>query len=297
MGSSLVPFVLALRGWLWVDNSFLGQPFHGGIMNRDLLISMASQYIDNGEEVVDAHFSKSEWPPLQLKSGIVVEHRKSDPIALLFFEIFLQRAYTGKTFYIPRMNDVILDCGANIGLFAFYLISQEERLTIHCFEPNKDNFTLLQSNITRNGLQDRIKAHPFAILDRRGRGALRTYVNSSSSGTLFSLTRPWPTATEEVQFISLRDAVEIAEVSQIDFLKIDTEGAEIEILTAACETGQLDLVQRVVLETHDYMRLNCMDQCLSVLVSSGFSTFQRSLKGTSNPQQLLFGIRANVIAS
>ena len=50
-------------------------------------------------------------------------------------EIFGLCEYTTNGFYTPRDGDVILDIGANIGLFSIWLARQAPRATVLAFEP------------------------------------------------------------------------------------------------------------------------------------------------------------------
>ncbi len=65
-------------------------------------------------------------------------------------EIFVEEIY--KQALSP--NAYVLDCGANIGLSVIYLKKICPTATIIAFEPDKNNFELLQKNIASHGLQN-----------------------------------------------------------------------------------------------------------------------------------------------
>ena len=73
-----------------------------------------------------------------------------------------------------------VDVGANIGIYS--LIAAQNPQCQHCyaFEPNKDVFEYLKSNIALNRLDSKIKANNLAISDKPGQ--LRFHVVPEHSG-------------------------------------------------------------------------------------------------------------------
>jgi FkbM family methyltransferase len=116
-----------------------------------------------------------------------------------------------------RMADV----GANIG---YYLLLAEGAVgpsgTIACFEPEPDNVAELRRNIAANRLQN-VQVFPVAVGDTEGTVSLRSGINSGvaadGSGDL------------TVSMCRLDDAL----ASPVDFVKIDVEGFEGQVLAGA----------------------------------------------------------------
>jgi len=258
------------------------------------LAPIVTEHLANASEIIAASIAKQNWPPLRLKSGLTIYHDTNDPVEALFAEIFASSAYIDRNFYSPGENDVIVDCGAHIGIFALYLLSQQPKLTVHCFEPNPVPYKTLETNISRNGLQNQIKAYPIAIMDSRQHRLLQTYALSTASGTLFQPAHDWPSRAESVQCISLQEAFEYARIVRTDLLKIDVEGAEIEILEGAHRTGILESIPRIAVDIHEFIRPGSREICGSLLRSSGFTVHQQE---TPSPfgfmHETFFGDRAN----
>ena len=87
---------------------------------------------------------------------------------------------------------------------------------MYAFEPESKNFTALEENIRLNGLTN-VKALRKAVSKQRGTAKL--YLGAADSHSLYGKGE-----YEEVEMIPLSD------FGDIDFLKIDAEGAERDIL-------------------------------------------------------------------
>lgn len=68
-------------------------------------------------------------------------------------------------------DDVLLDIGANVGMYTVWA-AVTKGCTVISFEPEAQNFALLNKNIYANQLQDRVVAYPLAISDTSGLGDL-----------------------------------------------------------------------------------------------------------------------------
>jgi hypothetical protein len=71
--------------------------------------------------------------------------------------------------------------------------------------------------------------------------------------------------------VDLNDSIARTGAESISFLKIDTEGAEADILEGA-SPDTLAAVERLALEYHDCMCPNALVRCQSVLDKAGFET-------------------------
>lgn len=62
-----------------------------------------------------------------------------------------------------KPGEILYDVGANMGQYG--MIAAKQGLTVHCFEPEAQNFALLVRNIAINKLEDNCVAWPFALND------------------------------------------------------------------------------------------------------------------------------------
>jgi FkbM family methyltransferase len=86
-------------------------------------------------------------------------------------EIWLERIYTS-SFYRPSDGDVIVDAGANIGLFAIYVARQNPRCRVIALEPFAENFQYLQANVAR-ACPKNVTCHEVALGAGFGQGEMQ----------------------------------------------------------------------------------------------------------------------------
>jgi FkbM family methyltransferase len=125
---------------------------------------------------------------------------------------------------------VILDIGANIGAASLYFARLFPQAHIHAFEPIPDNFTLLARNAAPF---PNIYLHHMALGGKSGRARmLASNSPLNLGGFSFYAAGSDPSRTLEVEM--KHPDVILAElgIHQVDLIKIDTEGAEYEILTS-----------------------------------------------------------------
>jgi FkbM family methyltransferase len=149
-------------------------------------------------------------------------------------EIFIEEMYRQEL----KANPYIIDCGANIGLSVIYMKQQYPYAEIVAFEPDETNFQLLSKNVDSFGYGD-VKLCKEAIwIDN-------TTLRFSSQGTMTSKIEMGAGAgTIEVKAIRLRNLLN----REVDFLKIDIEGAEYKVLCDIAD--KLFLVKNMFLEYH-----------------------------------------------
>lgn len=211
--------------------------------------------LQNADDCFYAWEHKTCPPPLKTRAGIVVSHAwPADPVYLLFQEIFLLRCYTGGGFYQPRGGDVVVDVGANVGMFAMHLLTLCSNVReIHCFEPSQDARSRLALNIESNNLGNVVSIHPFAIWSGCGSKLLLPYPCSGRKSFFNDGTGFDDGSGETVRCLSLSAALNLCGIESVDFLKIDAEGAEVEILQAA-DSATWAKIARVALEYHEALR-------------------------------------------
>lgn len=135
-------------------------------------------------------------------------------------EVIASDAY-GATNQI-KPDDIVIDIGAHIGSFAIYVASLGA--TVLAFEPAKVNFDLLLENIELNGYK--VETYKLGIMDP---GRERTlYIREGNFGGCSFYTSG--SLSERVKTITLKEVFDTYEIERCDFLKIDCEGAEYDIL-------------------------------------------------------------------
>lgn len=259
------------------------------------IVQIATKHLQNASDVLEALSASKLLPPFILKGGLVIHHRFGDPVGLMFHEIFVERAYTPDQFYRPQAGDVIFDAGANIGLFALYLVSLEPRINVHCFEPNPTVFNTLVENIQINHLTKIIHAYPFALSSISGRGWLYPGPASRAGDSLYQQSRATKLEGMAVQAITLDEAFAYTGAQRLSLLKLDIEGAEKAVFSRGKYEKTLQQSERATIEIHDFVQPGCRARCESTLRENNFHVthrvFERDLKLDLHRHEMVYGTR------
>ena len=164
-------------------------------------------------------------------------------------------------------DGVILDIGANIGLFAAWAAHHNPGRVIHCIEPLGANSAMVARNC------------PHAKVHQLGVGAAPGSVELAvdQHGTMASsVDRPLATTRERFQVLPLDELARLQGISEVAFLKMDTEGMELEIFAGGRET--LRRTRRVAMETHGRERHR---QVIEELTGLGFDIDAETFEGST----------------
>lgn len=225
----------------------------------------------NWKDVWAAYRSRGPVPPLEFRSGLVLHHGPGDDPFYLFREIFVDDVYLGRGFYDPRPGDTIVDIGANIGAFALMIESRARGARVHCFEPGPSTRETLERNVAANGLGEYVAVHPYAVSDRRGVVELMR-ADSPVHRSLFANDYARG-GSDEVETLPLAEALDLAGGGRVDLLKVDVEGAEIEIVEGM-DPADWGRVERAVIEYHDFFRPGCRGRVERALGAAGFARIE-----------------------
>jgi len=126
------------------------------------------------------------------------------------------------------------DIGANIGLFSLGVLAKGACGHIYALEPNPATFARLQCTLEANALSEFVTAIPAALADKAGALTFSIHRPELSSGDGFRDTgRVGPSQSIIVPSLTLDAIIEAAALKRVDWLKIDTEGAEALVLAGA----------------------------------------------------------------
>lgn len=220
---------------------------------------------------------------LHLPNNLSIMSLKDNETRLLYDEIFIERAYLNGGLSISD-NDVVVDVGANIGLFSVWASSMASNVKVYAFEPAEEAFNCLVENCRRHkvdstergvaiGASDTTASftfYPESTLQsglyaekRRDAEVAQAFAEqqietgSRNSGELSYLAQVaevvearFEERQREVEVLKLSSFIEIEEISRIDFLKIDVEHAELDVLRGI-EPRHWGIINQVALEVHD----------------------------------------------
>ena len=200
---------------------------------------------------------------------------------LVIWEIWKGKIYDDARFPIHE-EDVVLDIGGHIGGFAIRAARMAHRGQVYSYEASSKNYALMKKNSQLNNLKN-LHIHNQAVSHHSGE--LKFFI-PSDNGALGSLMQESDSPMETVQTITLTDIINDNSIQQIDYLKMDVEGAEYDILLK-CPSETLSKVQRIVLEYHEFEgdQRNHRD-LVKLLQSNGFHV---EVEDGIFPQKFLFG--------
>ena len=143
-----------------------------------------------------------------------------------FFENFFELPLN---LSLDREPSLIADAGAHIGCFSLYAHSRWPNARVVAFEPDEKNQALLRENFSLNKIEGEVV--PKAIWKEPGK--LTFAANQSNSGYLTAGTKQGQCSgskiAREIDATSLSFSFG-SDLKKIDLLKLDIEGAELEVL-------------------------------------------------------------------
>jgi len=179
------------------------------------------------------------------------------------YEIFVHNILFPPVWIPPERVQLIVDVGANVGMSCLWWLSNYWRARVIAFEPHPDHVSQARANIALNGWQDRVELHQAGAGASAGRAML------SDAGTSSSLVGPIKRGIE----VEIVDFFEMIGGQHIDILKMDIEGAEVELLQDE-RFGQLS-IGALVMEWHrpDEQGRGGRDWCVARVEEANFRTY------------------------
>ena len=185
---------------------------------------------------------KSEYALLETRSGLKIKLRVDSTDFMAFTHVWLLREYDKPDFKI-RNNDIIIDVGAHIGLFTLFASQFCKEGRIFCFEPVRENYDLLVTNLQINKITN---AKPFNIAISQNIGKVKIYLNEDESGHSMFVSG---TKSIQIESTSLKNIIDTNNLEKCDFLKMDCEGVEYEIIDSL-PIDYFDKIKKMCIEYH-----------------------------------------------
>ncbi len=238
----------------WFTAKYLGA--------RALLRMM--RWLKNWPDVWSAYRNRLPLPMFRFRRGFTLHHGPADEPLLLLYEIFVEGCYSNN-----KIRDgMIIDLGANIGAATLCWASQSAKITVHAYEPNPVTNQTLRRNIEVNNLSDRVTIYNDAVGREAGEVQLWADVPSLLA-TSYGVSPATNGTVIRVPMVDLNEVLRRAGGEQISLLKIDTEGAEADILEGV-SLPRLRSIRRIVLEYHDSLCPDAYIRCKQILDQAGF---------------------------
>jgi FkbM family methyltransferase len=133
-----------------------------------------------------------------------------------------------------RAGDVVLDGGANVGVFTRFSLNAGAKLVV-AIEPAPENIECLRRNFKKEIEEGKVIVYPKGIWDKDDTLTLRVDPTNSAADSVVLKTS---TQTKEVQ-VPLTTIDKLAaelKLEKIDYIKFDIEGAETNALRGGAES-------------------------------------------------------------
>ena len=209
-------------------------------------------------------------------------------------EIFLDRIYE---FYPRRERDIfIIDMGINVGTSVKFFHDTYPYAKIEGFEADPKIFQYCKENLKDILVEERVDIHNLAVWDSDG---TVEFFDEGADGGRITVDK----TMSHVVTVPTIDAKKILlKYEQIDFLKMDIEGAETRVLRRI--TNELTKVDNIFVEFHSMVGVEqSIDELFSILRHAGFRLYVDSPSLSRQPfmahpnsngfdvQMNIFGIR------
>lgn len=201
----------------------------------------------------------------RLRSGLRVELRAGSPDHGVFYEVFILRVYNPPGFAIGE-GDTVVDIGAHVGCFSVLAGARARQGRVLSFEPTLQNFELLRRNLEANRLGHVVPVQ-VAVADKAG--GREMFLSETNPGGHSFYRAADHVASTRVPTLSLEDVMQRYNLEAIDFLKVDCEGGEYDVL-AGCPDRVLECIRKISMETQDYGEGRNVDVMRQLLEQKGF---------------------------
>jgi len=176
-------------------------------------------------------------------------------------EIYLDKVYD--PYFLGKKDLTIVDCGANIGLTTQYFSNYGK---VYSIEPAKKSFECLSKLIETN----KLNATPIKYAISTESGEIDFYHNTNTTANSLFKELNDSGSKEIVQCRTLGEIFKEYSIEHVDFMKIDIEGKEFDVLGDDSFDEVADKIGVIMGETHSWANRN-PGQVHQALQNRGFT--------------------------
>lgn len=186
-----------------------------------------------------------------------------------FRQVFIRNAYFFKS---DNESPRIIDAGGNIGMATLYFKTLYPNALITVFEPSHETGAFIERNFNKNKLSG-ITLLKKAVGDTEGVTTMYSRGAAACGNTLVK------TLQDDVNSKSSGDSYEISVTKlssyithELDFLKMDIEGAEGSVLRELEQNNVLKHIKTLILEYHHgtNLEVNKLSRIIDILERAGW---------------------------
>lgn len=205
---------------------------------------------------------KNEATIFYFRNGIKIK-TESWIDAITIFVIFIRKDYGN-----IKDDSIVIDIGANIGIFCIYAALTSRNSVVYAYEPVAQSYNLLVENIKLNNIENKV----FSFQKGVGSTEEERKIFLSNSSQFHSLYSENESNKKfiEISLISLADVFVLNKLEKCDVLKLDCKGAEFEILYNTSNENFKN-IKEIRLEYHNQkIKDYNIDSLIKFIESKGF---------------------------
>lgn len=234
------------------------------------LFSLVANY-RNFPAVISYRLFHTPLTRVSLRNGLVISGNPASEVLSISYEIFYQHVYTPDHLSVGS-GDVVVDIGGHIGTFTLFALHHGAR-RVYTYEPVPENFRLLQANLMANHYTNGV-ASCVAVSDKQRMEKLYLY-DVDAGNTLKRASEYRTQRYITVPAVTFSQIITKNKLKKIDFLKIDCEGSEGDIIRSTPDR-LLKIARKIAIEYHDNVSSLDHLQIEKKLKKLGFRTQVRS---------------------
>jgi len=199
-----------------------------------------------------------------LEDAIVLRRHTTDIAA--FEQVFISREYD-LPLHSPDPK-FIIDGGANVGCASIFFAQRYPNASIYAIEPENSNYEVLTRNAKHYKNITPIEAAVW------NEDTFVEIANPLDEKWSFRVQNSSRNSSTPIRAVTVSSLMAEAGFDRVDILKLDIEGAEIELLDAKCKEW-IDRVDVIVIELHDWIRPGCTASLLKATEECHYVQFRK----------------------
>lgn len=191
-------------------------------------------------------------------------------------------------------DEVLVDIGANVGMYTVWA-AKTRGVRVFSFEPEAQNYALLNRNIHANGLDQLVRAYCIALSDIGGFDSLYlSEVGAGGSCHSYGAALDFNNQPRTAPFsqgsvaVTLDDMVARGAVPVPQHIKIDVDGLEHKVMSGARQTLGNQAVRSVLVEINT--NLDEHWQLVDLMLELGFDYSQEQVTQAQRSEGVFKGV-------